>query len=79
MLGENGGHCLYSYSDNKTLCYLDVLGLDVIIISGGIDINGSEHDNNWKNFIDSASRKIEEIKRNAPNEKNRLVNRIRYI
>ena len=69
MLGENGGHCLYSYSDNKTLCYLDVLGLDVIIISGGIDINGGDHDNYWKNFIDSASRKIEEIKRNAPNEK----------
>ncbi len=62
---EDGGINLYGFVDNDGVDWIDFLGRDKAVISGGINMNtrtDPEHDLNWRNFITAAELYIQCLK-----------------
>ena len=54
---ESGGVNLCGFVGNDGINWVDFLGRDAVVVSGGVNKNlmtDPEHDKNWKNFITSA-------------------------
>ncbi len=63
---ERGGINLYGMLHNDVLNKVDLLGLDAVVVSGGINKNlktDPDHDKNWKNFITAAKLYIQKLKK----------------
>ena len=81
LLGEYAADNLYSMAKNS-LIYLDLLGLNAVIVSGGINTDldkDGDHDKNWRNYISSAKKRFEEITENCNSNKEWVVNEPSYI
>jgi len=66
-IDERGGINLYGFVGNSGVNYVDRLGLNIVIVSGGINtdtITNELHDNNWANFITAARTRIKFLKEN---------------
>ena len=66
------GYNDYRFNQNSVLANYDILGMNTVVVSGGINTNrdvDGRHDANWRNFISSASMRIRALKESCPNEK----------
>ncbi|MBR5214171.1 MAG: RHS repeat-associated core domain-containing protein, partial [Akkermansia sp.] len=81
-LGEYTGENLYSMVMNSLMDTIDLLGLNAVIVSGGINTDldrDRDHDKNWRNYITSAKMRFEEISENCGSNKEWIVNEPSYI
>ena len=73
---------MYSFLANDFMSAIDLLGLNAVVVSGGINTNtenDEDHDKNWRNFIDAAKIKFGMIRNNCNGEKEWIVNKNSYI
>ena len=80
-LGVQFGKNLYSLLANGSMSSIDLLGLNAVIVSGGINTNtyNDNHDKNWRNFTDAAKIKFGIIRDYCNEEKEWFVNKTSYI